>query len=94
MSREFHLAPAMALGHMKVTTQGDPRDLASDLFHAMQHNRVVAQMLMAAVAMYMVNNDINPMTLAGKVEKIEEMRTFIPPTETEPGNAGKRPGEG
>jgi hypothetical protein len=94
MKRELHIRPARLFGHMTVTMEGDPRELAGDIFHGMQHNRVLAETMMTAVALYIKANGIDPLEIPAKVKMIDNMRIFTPPTETQPGSDGKQPGEG
>ncbi len=81
--REFRLSQSPVIGHMKVTMEGDPRQLALDIANAMQHNRIVAGMLLAAVAKYMRSNNID----FSKFQDAEKIPTFIPAGETQGGEA-------
>lgn len=81
--REFRIYQSPVIGHMKVSMEGDPRQLALDVANAMQHNRVVAATLLAAVAKYMRSNNID----FSKFQDAENIPTFIPPGEAQQGEA-------
>lgn len=76
--RHFILEQSPVLGYMNLRTEGDPRQLALDLANAMQHNRVTAAILLAAVAKYMRSNNID----FEKFAKAENIPTFVPNAET------------
>jgi hypothetical protein len=81
--REFRIYQSPVIGYMKTTMEGDPRQLALDIANAMQHNRVVAATLLAAVAKYMRSNNID----FSKFQDAENIPTFIAPGEAQQGEA-------
>lgn len=81
--REFRISESPVVGHMKVTMDGDPRQLALDIANAMQHNRVMAATVLSAVAKYMRSNNID----FAKFQKAENIPTFIAPGEAQQGEA-------
>jgi hypothetical protein len=81
--RELRIFESPINGYMKVTMEGDPRQLALDIANAMQHNRVVAGVLLAAAAKYMRSNNVD----FSKFQDAENIPTFIAPGEEQQGEA-------